>query len=221
MRVGVSSASPTVWSWSKGHGAIELPALSTISRRTSEKPLEWTPELASPRMTSPGATPSPVSAWPRSTAPTRSPRGRSRRAAYMPGISAVSPPISAQPPGGSPRRCPRRRRGHFVVELAGGEIVEEEQRLGALDDEVVDAHRDQVDADAVMLAGVDGQLELGADAVVGGDEQRVVIARGLEVEEAAEAAQFGVGAGRAVDLASGAIALTRALPAAIDTPASA
>ena len=33
------------------------------------------------------------------------------------------------------------------VELAGGEIVEEEQRLGALHDDVVDAHGDEVDAD--------------------------------------------------------------------------
>ena len=33
------------------------------------------------------------------------------------------------------------------IELAGGEVVEEEQRLGALDDDVVDAHGDEVDAD--------------------------------------------------------------------------
>ena len=43
-------------------------------------------------------------------------------------------------------------------------------------------------------SSVDGQLELGADAVVGGDQQRVVIARRLQVEEAAEAAELGVGA---------------------------
>ena len=42
---------------------------------------------------------------------------------------------------------------------------------------------------------VDGELELGADAVVGGDEQGVVIARRLEVEEAAEPAELGIGAG--------------------------
>ncbi|MNC90753.1 hypothetical protein D3C83_68930 [compost metagenome] len=40
-----------------------------------------------------------------------------------------------------------------------------------------------------MQAGVDGDLQLGADAVGGGDQQRVVIARGLEVEEGPEAAQ--------------------------------
>ena len=59
------------------------------------------------------------------------------------------------------------------LELAGGEIVEEEQRLGALDDEIVDAHGDEVDADRVEDAGVDGDLQLGADAVGGGDQDRV------------------------------------------------
>ena len=63
------------------------------------------------------------------------------------------------------------------IELAGGEIVEEEQRLGALHDEVVDAHGDEVDADRVVDAGLDGDLELGADAVIGGDQDRVLEAR--------------------------------------------
>ena len=93
----------------------------------------------------------------------------------MPGISAVSPPISAQPACRQPSAIEATTASATVaVELAGGEIVEEEQRLGALDDQVVGAHRDQVDADAVVPAELDRQLELGADAVVGGDQQRVV-----------------------------------------------
>ena len=40
-----------------------------------------------------------------------------------------------------------------------------------------------------QLAGVDGEAELGADAVGGGDEDRVGVAGGLEVEERAEAAE--------------------------------
>ena len=44
-------------------------------------------------------------------------------------------------------------RGGRDVELAGGEVVEEEQRLGALHDEIVDAHGDEVDADGVVPAG--------------------------------------------------------------------
>ena len=62
-------------------------------------------------------------------------------------------------------------------ELAGREIVEEEQRLGALHDDVVDAHRDEVDADRVVAAGLDRDLHLGADAVVGRDQDRVREAR--------------------------------------------
>ena len=38
-------------------------------------------------------------------------------------------------------------------QLAGGEIVQEEQRLGALADEVVHAHRDQVLAQTVQMSG--------------------------------------------------------------------
>ena len=87
------------------------------------------------------------------------------------------------------------RGGDGVVELSGRVIIEEEQRLGALDDEVVGAHRDEIDADAVVTAGVDRQLELGPDAVIGGDQQGIGVARRLEVEEAAESAELGVGAG--------------------------
>ena len=60
-------------------------------------------------------------------------------------------------------QAPLRDRGDdahrdIAVELAGREIVEEEQRLGALHDQVVGAHRDEVDADAVMPPAVDRQL---------------------------------------------------------------
>jgi hypothetical protein len=82
----------------------------------------------------------------------------------------------------------------FGIELAGGEIVEEEQRLGALHDKVVDAHGDQVDADRVVPAGVDGDFQLGADAVIGRDQNRVGEAGGLEVEQPAETADLAIGA---------------------------
>jgi len=80
------------------------------------------------------------------------------------------------------------------VDPTGRVVVEEEQRFGALDDEIVDAHRHQVDADRVVDAGVDCDLELGADAIIGRHQQRVVEARGLQIEDAAEATDFGVGA---------------------------
>src|SRR6185437_1267032 len=65
--------------------------------------------------------------------------------------------------------------------------VEKEQRLSALHDDVVDVHGDEVDADAVVNAGFDGELELGADAVGGGDQHRVLEAARLEIEQTAEA----------------------------------
>ncbi len=77
----------------------------------------------------------------------------------------------------------------FDVERGGGEIVEEEKRLGALHDEVVHAHRDKVDANRRVLAAFDGDLELGADAVGRRDEHRIAKAGGLGVEQRAEAAE--------------------------------
>ena len=103
-------------------------------------------------------------------------------------------------------------RGLLHVELAGGVIVEKEQRLGALHHDVVDAHRDQILADAVKAPRLDGDLELGADAVGGGDQQRVLETGRLEVEQPAKAAQVRVRAGAArVAFAAGRDALDQRL----------
>ena len=77
-----------------------------------------------------------------------------------------------------------------VLQLAGGEIIEEEQRLCALHDQIVDAHGDQIDADRVMAVMLDGELQLGPDTVIGGDQQGITISGGLGVEEPAEAAKL-------------------------------
>ena len=79
-------------------------------------------------------------------------------------------------------------------EPRGGVVVEEEQRLGALDDEIVDAHGDQVDAGDTMPPALRQKLELGADAVGRGDQDRVAKAGLLQIEQAAEAADLGAGA---------------------------
>ena len=81
------------------------------------------------------------------------------------------------------------------IELAAGEIVEKEQRLGALHDEIVDRHGDEIDADRVVAGGFDRDLDLGADAVGRGDQDRVGEASGLEIEQAAKAADFCASAG--------------------------
>ena len=83
-----------------------------------------------------------------------------------------------------PRRASR---GDLRVELAHRDVVEEDDRLGALDHQVVHDHRHAVDADRVVASDLGGQLELGADAVRGGDEDRVLVAVG-RLEHAGEAA---------------------------------
>ena len=61
------------------------------------------------------------------------------------------------------------------LELVQGHVVEEEQRLGTHDEHVVDAHRDEVDADGVELLGLGGHLDLAADAVGAGDEHGIAV----------------------------------------------
>ena len=102
-----------------------------------------------------------------STAPTAKPARSYSPAGYMPGISAVSPPISAQPASSQPWAMPLDHRGGRVhVELAAGEVVEEEQRLGALHQHVVDAHaRPGRCRPCRACSSVERELELGADAV--------------------------------------------------------
>ena len=51
------------------------------------------------------------------------------------------------------------------IEFAAGEVVQEEQRLGALNDDVVDAHGHQIDAHPVVPMRVDSQAQFGADAI--------------------------------------------------------
>jgi hypothetical protein len=69
-------------------------------------------------------------------------------------------------------------------------VIEEEERLRALDHQIVHAHRDQIDADGVVSAAGDGDLQFGADAVGGGDQDRILEPRLFEVEERAETADI-------------------------------
>ncbi len=82
--------------------------------------------------------------------------------------------------------------GNAVVELPGGKIVEDEQRFCPLHDQVVDAHRDQIDTDLVVSIMIDGQFDLGAYAVVRRDQQGIIVPCGLGIEEPAEATNLRV-----------------------------
>ena len=107
------------------------------------------------------------------------------------------------------------------VQLAAGVVVEEEQRLGALHDDVVDAHRDQVLADAGEEARVDGDLELGADAVGRGDQHRILVSRAaFRSNRPPKPPRSASAPGRRVALAAGAMRATSASPASMSTPAS-
>ena len=89
----------------------------------------------------------------RSTTPTANPARSNSPGGVTPGCSAISPPSSAQPACRQPVGHARDELLHLVgVELAGGDVVEEEQRLGPHAHDVVDAHGHEVDPDGVVAA---------------------------------------------------------------------
>ena len=77
------------------------------------------------------------------------------------------------------------------IELAGGEIVQEKQRLRALHGDVVDAVIDQALADGVVLVQGAGDVELGAHSVRRGDQHGLAEALRAQRIGAAESADAG------------------------------
>ena len=109
--------------------------------------------------------------------------------------------------------------GDVDVEPLAHEVVEEEQRLGALHEDVVDAHRDEVDADRVVAVERERELELGAHAVGAGDEHRLPVA--LRSSTSAPKPPMPAStSGRIVRFANGLMRSTSASPASMSTPAS-
>tara|TARA_R110002126_G_scaffold97104_3_gene226608 strand:- start:1467 stop:2048 length:582 start_codon:yes stop_codon:yes gene_type:complete len=86
------------------------------------------------------------------------------------------------------------RAGRFDIELAGGVVIEEEQRLGALHDQIVHAHGNEVRANAGIVSGIDREAELGADAIGRGDENRILETGGFRIEDTTKAANGAIGA---------------------------
>ena len=80
------------------------------------------------------------------------------------------------------------------IEPAHREVVEEEERIGALRGDVV-GRADEVDADGVVPPRGPCDHGLRADTVGRGDEDRVVVLQRLEVEEATEPADAAEDAG--------------------------
>src|SRR5262245_45656257 len=77
------------------------------------------------------------------------------------------------------------------VELARGDVIEEEERPGALNQNVVDAVRHKVVTDRVVDARGERHFQLGADPVAARDQNRLARVGENAVEHPSEAAYFG------------------------------
>ena len=62
-----------------------------------------------------------------------------------------------------------------------------------MDDEIVDAHRDEIDADRMVNIALDRELDLRAHTVIRRNKNRIDESRRLEIEKAAETADFRIG----------------------------
>ena len=128
------------------------------------------PATASRRATSPGATAAPVTSFER-WHDAHAEAGQIHRVpvAVLGHLAADQGAAGLAAPVGHPGHD---RFDDGRQQPADADVVEEEQRIGALHGDVVDAHGHQVDADGVEAPGGLGDLELGAHAVGGRHQHR-------------------------------------------------
>ena len=107
--------------------------------------------------------------------------------------------------------------------LPHGDVVGHEQRLGAADDEVVDDHADQVEADGVVLVHPLRDGDLGADAVGRGGQQRPLgsALSALASKRPAKPPRPPTTSGRGAFATHSFISSTARSPASMSTPAAA
>ena len=72
--------------------------------------------------------------------------------------------------------------------FANRNVVQEKQRLGALGDDIVDAHRDDVLSNGIMLIHHKGQFQLRPDSICTADQHRLFHVQRTQIKQAAEAA---------------------------------
>ena len=87
----------------------------------------------------------------------------------------------------------------FRNEFTGRNIVEKEKRTRALHEHVIHAHRHAVLPDRGMFAAINGQPQLGADAIRTGHQHRLFHgdrAQRKKSSETADIAQYSIGIGR-------------------------
>ena len=84
---------------------------------------------------------------------------------------------------------------HSGLVLADGHVIKEQQRFGALSQNVVDAHRNGVDTHRVVDAHLERQFQFRTHAVGAAHQNRVTVAKASEVEHAAESSDAAHAAG--------------------------
>ena len=221
-----SSTSPSVAPPRSTRGSASSSSWpSTSTRRTSEKPLECSAARRrgrGRRRPARSSLPS-IDLRPVHDADAEAGEVVVVRRPSTPGCSAISPPTSAQPACRQPSAMPATIAATRVgVELADRDVVEEEERLGAGDEDVVRAHRDEVDADGVVLAEQLRELELGADAV---GAARPCTGSAMSLNAAAENSppkppMSPMTSGRYVERTASRIPSTARAPSSMSTPAS-
>ena len=75
------------------------------------------------------------------------------------------------------------------IQFAASEIVQEEQRFCTLNQNIVDAHGNQIDTDGIVFIPVECQFQLGADAVRTGNQYWVFVFF-ADFDQSAETAQI-------------------------------
>ena len=78
--------------------------------------------------------------------------------------------------------------GGRQLEPAHGQVVQEQDRLGALREHVVRAHRHQIDPDRLVARRLHRQSKFGSDAVRGGDQHRASVTVGRQPVQRCEPA---------------------------------
>ena len=112
--------------------------------------------------------------------------------------------------------------GHPLrLHLTTGDVVEQEQRLGAAGDDVVDHHRDQIQADRVVHVHGLGDQQLRAHPVGGGGQHRVAVLRDVRRNRPAKPPRPPITSGRWARLIFVFSSSTACSPAWMETPASA
>ena len=107
-----------------------------------------------------------------------------------PGCSAISPPMRAAPTWRHPSATPATSSAIWDGStIPRRDVVEEEQRLGPLAHQIVDAHGHQIDPDGVEPPELLGHQCLGAHAVGPGHQDRLAVAVGVQGEQPAEVAE--------------------------------